>query len=164
MLDLRIARGPKLNKNLVIRKLHVLEMLELAFATPRTNSVGKLVRAYFPCYVDAIAIGEGAQTPCNRIVVPRMKAICFEVLERRFVWYKCRSSSITDFRSLFGFSLYSNQLRSPRGRYSVSTSRLYSDSVSPAPVDMGLLIGVAVAKPCKSVSLVSNTVLSSEIC
>lgn len=145
------------------RKLHVLEMLELAFAAPRTNFMGKLVRAYFPCYVDTVAVCKGAQTPCNRMAVLRMEAISLEVLERCFVRDKRCFGNVSNFRKTGSFHLYDCQLCNPPRKYSVSTSRLYSDSVSTAPVDMGLVIGVAVAKACKSVSLVSRTVPSSDI-
>jgi hypothetical protein len=71
------------------RNLHVFEMLELALAASGANSFNELVRAYFPCYVDLIAVGQRAQPSCHRTAVLRMKAISPEVLKRRLIRDEC---------------------------------------------------------------------------
>jgi hypothetical protein len=41
------------------RNLHVFEMLEMTLAALGADSLSELVRAYFPCYVDLIAVRQG---------------------------------------------------------------------------------------------------------
>jgi hypothetical protein len=42
------------------RNLHIFEMLEMALAALGADSLSELVRAYFPCYVDLVAVRQGA--------------------------------------------------------------------------------------------------------